>query len=81
MSCTGSSQVEAIKCESLDCPWLYARDKAEEDLDALQGVPGLTGAIENLAIEEANRLSWSERRSEGGSDCTDPTVSEFDVFL
>ena len=81
VSCTGSSQAEGIKCESLDCAWLYARDKAEEDLDALQGVTQLTGDIENLAIEEANRMFPSMGHSDSGSDCTDPSASDYNVFL
>lgn len=79
VSCTGSSQAESIKCESLDCPWLYARDKAEEDLDALQGVLELTEAIEAMANEEGNNESL---RGTGDSVtyCMDP-LSDCDVFL
>ncbi|TFK41148.1 hypothetical protein BDQ12DRAFT_697053 [Crucibulum laeve] len=32
-SCTGSAPAEPIQCDSLDCPWLYARKKAEAKLE------------------------------------------------
>ena len=78
VSCTGSSQAEGIKCESLDCPWLYARDKAEEDLDALQGVPGLTEAIETMAIGEASKEFL---RGNSVSHNINTSPAESDVFL
>jgi C4-type zinc-finger of DNA polymerase delta len=78
VSCTRSSPAEDIKCESLDCPWLYARKTAEEDIESLQGVPELTEAIENLAIEDASKEVLG---SGSGSDDTDTPFSDFDVFL
>ncbi|KAJ7615302.1 hypothetical protein DFH06DRAFT_1062847 [Mycena polygramma] len=35
VSCTQTAQTEPIRCESLDCSWLYARTKAEDKLDFL----------------------------------------------
>ncbi|KAF8216234.1 hypothetical protein K438DRAFT_1901886 [Mycena galopus ATCC 62051] len=34
-SCTRTAQSEPIRCESLDCAWLYARTKADDKLDFL----------------------------------------------
>jgi len=33
VSCTGSASTEPIECMSLDCPWLFARKKAEDKAD------------------------------------------------
>ena len=77
VSCTSSPQAEAIKCESLDCPWLYARHKAEEELGILEGVPQLSGAIEQLADHDAG---W-EVESDDGSEDTGFRSSESNVFL
>ncbi|KAF8078614.1 hypothetical protein FPV67DRAFT_1465830 [Lyophyllum atratum] len=35
-TCTGSVPGEPIKCESLDCPWLFSRKRAENKDDFLQ---------------------------------------------
>ncbi|KAJ6509544.1 hypothetical protein C8R47DRAFT_1174181 [Mycena vitilis] len=35
VSCTQTAQTEPVRCESLDCSWLYARTKAEDKLDFL----------------------------------------------
>ncbi|KAF7347826.1 DNA polymerase [Mycena venus] len=34
-SCTQTAPTEPVRCESLDCSWLYARTKAENKLDFL----------------------------------------------
>ncbi|KAF8581637.1 hypothetical protein K439DRAFT_1635972 [Ramaria rubella] len=54
-SCALVPPAQHIKCESLDCPWLYARNKAEEDIAVLQGIPELTRSIERLSLLEANQ--------------------------
>ncbi|KAJ7293585.1 DNA polymerase zeta, catalytic subunit [Mycena rebaudengoi] len=43
VSCSQSSPAEAVKCESLDCSWLYARAKAEGKLDFLAALNTLFG--------------------------------------
>ncbi|KAJ7900356.1 hypothetical protein B0H14DRAFT_3104499 [Mycena olivaceomarginata] len=45
-SCTQTAPTEPIKCESLDCSWLYARAKAENKLEFL-------GALRNLLLAES----------------------------
>jgi DNA polymerase zeta len=36
VSCTGIASSEPVECESLDCPWLYARKRAEHKLDVIE---------------------------------------------
>ncbi|KAJ6575123.1 hypothetical protein B0H19DRAFT_1127258 [Mycena capillaripes] len=43
-SCTQTAQTELVRCESLDCPWLYARTKAEDKLDFLVALKSLLPA-------------------------------------
>lgn len=38
-SCSGSAPVEDIKCESLDCSWLYERLKAQKEVKFWKRVP------------------------------------------
>ncbi|GBE80756.1 DNA polymerase zeta catalytic subunit [Sparassis crispa] len=45
-SCTGSAPAEPIKCESLDCPWLFERKKAESKADCLTAVRELAEELE-----------------------------------
>ncbi|EJU02050.1 hypothetical protein DACRYDRAFT_107768 [Dacryopinax primogenitus] len=46
-SCTASPPGEPIRCESLDCEWLYERVKAEEEASAFAEIPKL---IEQLCV-------------------------------
>lgn len=45
-SCAGCAQSEPIRCESLDCPWLYSRKKAEGKMELLAIVRELLGGLE-----------------------------------
>ncbi|KAF6766026.1 hypothetical protein DFP72DRAFT_4246 [Ephemerocybe angulata] len=45
-SCTGSAPTEPIHCESLDCPWLYARRKAEARTDFVPLYEDITVELE-----------------------------------
>lgn len=40
-SCCNTSLTDPVHCESLDCPWLYARKKAERKTEFLAGLRGL----------------------------------------
>ncbi|KZT52402.1 hypothetical protein CALCODRAFT_520743 [Calocera cornea HHB12733] len=40
-SCSGAPPGEPIRCESLDCEWLYERVKAEEEASAFVEIPRL----------------------------------------
>ncbi|KAJ6604659.1 hypothetical protein DFH09DRAFT_1242601 [Mycena vulgaris] len=44
-SCTQSPLAEPVKCESLDCSWLYARTKADRKLDFLATLNSLLPTI------------------------------------
>ncbi|KIJ26923.1 hypothetical protein M422DRAFT_271959 [Sphaerobolus stellatus SS14] len=56
VSCTESAMAEPIKCESLECPWFYARKQAERDMENIKGVHELTEEIERLACDESENL-------------------------
>lgn len=40
-TCTGSEPTEPIKCESLDCPWLFSRKRAENKEELLVALQDL----------------------------------------
>ncbi|KAL0951176.1 hypothetical protein HGRIS_007907 [Hohenbuehelia grisea] len=67
-SCTGSAPLDAIECESLDCPWLYERKKAErrgEFLEVLQLlVQELEAGIDFDAANTADNDEYEELRIE-----------------
>ncbi len=44
-TCTGSAAADAVHCISLDCPWLYARRKAEAETEV---IPALEELLETL---------------------------------
>lgn len=45
VSCTLTPPQEGIMCESLDCPWLFVRKRAENDKDSIDGL-GLQNLLE-----------------------------------
>jgi DNA polymerase zeta len=56
-TCTGSAPSEPIRCESLDCPWLYARRKAEERMDFVPLYDDMTVELE-LDMDEMLSQAW-----------------------
>ena len=40
-SCSGIPSTEPVRCESLDCPWLYERKKIENKAENLKAVQDL----------------------------------------
>ncbi|KZT02722.1 uncharacterized protein LAESUDRAFT_399797 [Laetiporus sulphureus 93-53] len=45
-SCCGTATAEPIKCESLDCPWLFERKKIEHRAEALVAIEDLVRQLE-----------------------------------
>ena len=45
-SCCGVPAAEPVKCESLDCPWLYERKKVENKVEALDVVAELVAELQ-----------------------------------
>ncbi|KAI0963568.1 hypothetical protein AcW1_000610 [Taiwanofungus camphoratus] len=45
-SCTGTARTEPIKCDSLDCPWLFERRKVENKADSLVVIENLIKELE-----------------------------------
>lgn len=46
-TCTGSEPTEPIKCESLDCPWLFSRKRAENKAEFLEAVQELLDDLDH----------------------------------
>ncbi|KAI0068183.1 hypothetical protein BV25DRAFT_1793280 [Artomyces pyxidatus] len=63
-SCTASEALEPIRCESLDCSWLYQRKKAEADAEE-------TGYLEELIEEIEEGRSESETVTDSLSEETE----------
>ncbi|KAI8995628.1 hypothetical protein BD414DRAFT_513374 [Trametes punicea] len=62
-SCCGTAPAEPVKCESLDCPWLFERKKLESKAEALTTVHDL--------IEEIEKDWYAERGYDVGDDTQD----------
>lgn len=45
-SCCGIPAAEPVKCQSLDCPWLYERQKVENKVEALDVVAELVAELQ-----------------------------------
>lgn len=45
-ACTGSEPTEPIKCESLDCPWLFSRKRAENKGELLVALQELLDSVD-----------------------------------
>ncbi|KAH9486925.1 DNA polymerase zeta catalytic subunit [Psilocybe cubensis] len=74
-TCTGSAPPEPIHCESLDCPWFYARRKSEA---AMELIPLFINLIEE--IEERDKESDNGRQSESlVYDLEESSASDFYV--
>lgn len=58
VSCTGCAPTEPVHCESIDCQWFYARQKASTGLE-------LIPMFEQLAQELEALQTDSENESEG----------------
>jgi DNA polymerase zeta len=48
VSCTASEPSEPIECESLDCPWMFERKKAE---DKVESISVLEECINDLSVD------------------------------
>ncbi|KAF9015170.1 hypothetical protein BDQ17DRAFT_1403881 [Cyathus striatus] len=48
VSCSGMVAGETVQCDSIDCPWLYARKRAERDIEAAAFMKDI---IEDMEIE------------------------------
>lgn len=44
-SCAGTSPLEEVECESLDCPWLYERKKGDNNEEYLEALRMLLAEI------------------------------------
>ncbi|QRW05068.1 DNA polymerase family B [Ceratobasidium sp. AG-Ba] len=55
-ACTSSPAADPILCESLDCPWMYARMKSVQNMEAIKGVQDLVARLPELSIEDVNRI-------------------------
>jgi DNA polymerase zeta len=46
-SCSGSTPGEDIKCESIECPWMFQRHRVEAEVARLKGVRKLISELQN----------------------------------
>jgi len=66
-TCIGSKPGEPIDCESLDCPWLYSRKRAEAKREALASIGELLGDLELDS-------DWEDTPGEDSSDVDEDVV-------
>ena len=67
-TCCGTASAEPVRCESLDCPWMYERKKIEGRTEALTTIQDL--------IDEMEDEWYTEKGYDQGdidSDCSDQT--------
>lgn len=50
-SCSSTPSADHIKCDSIECPALYARIKAGNDMDDVARVPVLVKKLDREAIQ------------------------------
>ncbi|KAG9075359.1 DNA polymerase zeta [Ceratobasidium sp. UAMH 11750] len=51
-TCTSSPVAEPVMCESLDCPWMYARIKSAQNLEGIKGIQELVARLPELSMED-----------------------------
>jgi DNA polymerase zeta len=61
-TCTRSEPTEPIKCESLDCPWLFSRKRAENQEEFLAAVQEL---LDNLDYGIETGTLYEEVQTDG----------------
>ena len=52
MSCSAIPAAEPVRCESLDCPWLYERKKLENKAESMNAMQELVDELINLHMDE-----------------------------
>ena len=51
-SCSGIPQAEPVRCESLDCPWLFERKKLEKKAETMNAMHALVEELVDLHLED-----------------------------
>ena len=59
-SCSAIPQVEPVRCESLDCPWLYERKKVENKAEGLNLIHELLEEFIQLQVEDESTGNATE---------------------
>ncbi|KAI0078881.1 hypothetical protein K474DRAFT_778270 [Panus rudis PR-1116 ss-1] len=85
-SCASTPAAEAIHCESLDCPWLFARKKAEHKLEELESIEDFIEEVQDAARSdvsdgednEAIQTFWEDSDAEGGEDSEEGVMIHWD---
>jgi DNA polymerase zeta len=73
VTCTGSGPGDEIRCESLDCPWLYSRKRAESKGEFLAAIQELLDELNervetNTLIEHDDEHHTPDARDMGSLD-------------
>ncbi|KIP11956.1 hypothetical protein PHLGIDRAFT_510248 [Phlebiopsis gigantea 11061_1 CR5-6] len=55
VSCSGIPSTEPVRCESLDCPWLYERKKLENKAENLNAVQDLVEELVQFHEDDSER--------------------------
>jgi DNA polymerase zeta len=66
--CTGSEPLEPVRCESLDCPWLFQRKKVEQQAEDIELLQELILALElgdNTKLESQENSDEEPREDRG----------------
>jgi len=58
ITCAGTSPGEPVECISLDCPWLYARKKAEDKLKTVETMELIVNELEQSETQFI--ASWGD---------------------
>ncbi|GJE86113.1 DNA polymerase zeta catalytic subunit [Phanerochaete sordida] len=67
-SCAGTPQAEPVRCESLDCPWLFERKKLEHKAEGLQAIHGLVEELEELHLDEGSSTVAGDIEEQSGGE-------------
>ncbi|KAF9056176.1 hypothetical protein BJ165DRAFT_1522121 [Panaeolus papilionaceus] len=62
-NCTQAAPAEPISCESLDCPWFYARRRAEDEMELIPLFMGLSEALEDGVCAREEEIEDDEART------------------
>ncbi|TFK77090.1 hypothetical protein BDN72DRAFT_890866 [Pluteus cervinus] len=78
VNCTDSAPSEPIKCQSLDCPWFYARTRAESKTDMMVDIHHAVNALNEETLYGPKEVKDDDEEIEGPST---PRASEMSYFV
>ncbi len=79
-SCTDSAPSEPIKCQSLDCPWFYARASAESKMDMMVDIHHAVNALNEETLYGPKEVKNEDDDDDLEGPST-PRASEMSYFI